>query len=270
MPVEYRLLNTISDLEQFVALEIAIWGLGEREALPASVMRPLLDHGGLALGAYDGTRMVGLSFALPARFGEDWGLWSYVTGVHPDYQGQGIGFALKQQQRAWALEQGYETIRWTYDPLQRGNAHFNLHRLGAVARIYHLNYYGEMTDGINAGLPSDRVEVEWRLVNGRVEALALGKNGEGQPRQAAPGTFLLLPDTEGKPLLKTPLETRPAALYLEIPAALDKLKRARPALAYGWRIALREALLIAFDIGYVAVDFASQPDGRGWYVLRLP
>jgi chorismate synthase len=57
-------------------------------------------------------------------------------------------------------------MRWTFDPLQLGNAHLNLRSLGAIGARYHANLYGPM-GGINGGLPSDRLVVEWDLVGER-------------------------------------------------------------------------------------------------------
>ena len=52
---------------------------------------------------------------------------------------------------------------WTFDPLVRANARFNLVKLGAVAVAYLTDFYGEMQDGINAGDRSDRCAVKWEL-----------------------------------------------------------------------------------------------------------
>ena len=54
-----------------------------------------------------------------------------------------------------------EQIAWAFDPLQTGNAHFNLSRLGARAHSYIENMYGTRTDALNAGVPTDRLIVLW-------------------------------------------------------------------------------------------------------------
>ena len=54
----------------------------------------------------------------------------------PARPGRACWFALKQHQRAWALSQGIREVTWTFDPLVRGNARFNLVKLGAVAVSY--------------------------------------------------------------------------------------------------------------------------------------
>lgn len=102
------------------------------------------------------TRYVGASFALASNTGI---LHSHVTGVVAKYAGLGVGYALKMHQLQWAREHGYSTIGWTFDPLVRRNAWFNLVKLGAQVVSYHENFYGELNDSINQGEQSDRLLV---------------------------------------------------------------------------------------------------------------
>ena len=73
--------------------------------------------------------------------------------------GRSVGFALKVHQRAWALQHDATEIAWTYDPLIRRNAYFNLVKLGAWPAEYLPNFYGGMHDQINGGGDTDRVLV---------------------------------------------------------------------------------------------------------------
>ena len=68
-----------------------------------------------------------------------------------------VGFALKVHQRAWALARGVPAIVWTFDPLVARNAWFNLAKLAALPAAYLEDFYGPMTDAINAGMASDRL-----------------------------------------------------------------------------------------------------------------
>src|SRR5687767_7832329 len=90
-------------------------------------------------------------------------------GVHPDYRNSGIGFALKRAQWQMVRKQGLDRITWTYDPLLSTNAHLNIGRLGAVCNTFLREAYGQMRDGLNAGLPSDRFQVDWWIHTKRVE-----------------------------------------------------------------------------------------------------
>ena len=110
-----------------------------------------------------------------------------MAGVLPAWQGQGLGLALKLAQRQAILEQGLtDWVTWTYDPLQRTNAVFNIHRLGAVCNTYKANWYGEMRDGLNAGTPSDRCQVDLVVKRGA------GGEGRGATRGCADGEWVAI------------------------------------------------------------------------------
>jgi predicted GNAT superfamily acetyltransferase len=84
-----------------------------------------------------------------------------------------LGSRLKWYQRDWCLAHGIDLVRWTFDPLRGLNASLNIGTLGAIVRSYFPDYYGDM-QGINAGLPSDRLLAEWRLGSAPVRARAAG------------------------------------------------------------------------------------------------
>jgi predicted GNAT superfamily acetyltransferase len=262
--MDYRPLYTIDELTQVVELEIAVWGLDPKDAAPVNMMRPITMHGGSVIGAYDGDFLAGMCLAFPTKHHNRWVLWSHMTGVHPDYQGQGIGFGLKQAQRVWALEYGYDEIRWTFDPLQRGNANFNLHQLGATAAVYHPDYYGQMTDAINRASVSDRIEASWKLRDRRVKALAQEKQTNRIAGDLSPDCFILKSRDDGSPLLSESYDTTSPTLFAQIPRHRSSLSS--DAL-YAWRYGLRDALQAAFAKGYTATDFV-EVDGTSAYVLR--
>jgi predicted GNAT superfamily acetyltransferase len=62
-------------------------------------------------------------------------------------------------------------VTWTFDPLVRRNAWFNIIKLGTQVLGYHQNFYGQLDDGINAGEQSDRLLVRWDIAE-RVAPLA--------------------------------------------------------------------------------------------------
>ncbi|MEV7013173.1 hypothetical protein AB0N02_42270, partial [Streptosporangium sp. NPDC051022] len=121
-------LSGIGDFEGVRRLFDDIWQSDPGNApISVELMRALSHAGNYVAGAYDGERLVGASVAfLAAPVGR--ALHSHVTGAAA---GRGAGLALKLHQRAWALERGLDRITWTYDPLVRRNAHFNLVKLGA-------------------------------------------------------------------------------------------------------------------------------------------
>jgi predicted GNAT superfamily acetyltransferase len=262
---ECRLLTEHSEFEQVGDLEIRVWSLEPRDALPASMLHASVHNGGFLAGAFDAHRLVGFSFGFPVRRGSKWLLWSHVAGVHPDYQSRGVGFELKQFQRRWALENKYDSILWTFDPLQSRNAYFNLHRLGAEANIYHVDFYGDLADGLNAGLPSDRLEVIWPLNSPRAKALSRGTDRSVVTSETKMPELLFQDAASGLCLDLSALDSSGACLA-EIPMDIVAVKRDSPKLALLWRLELRRALQTAFERGYKTVDILLRDD-RAFYVL---
>ncbi len=192
-------------------------------------------------------------------------LHSHITGVLPAGLGRSIGYAIKLHQRVWALERGIGLITWTYDPLVRRNAWFNLAKLAARPTRYLVDFYGAMPDAINAGDASDRLYLQWPLAApGVVRACA------GEP--AAPDLDTLLQGGY-RPLValgadgRTP-EVSAAAegetrLLVQVPPSIEVLRREDVALARRWRTVFRDAVLPAMTDG-VRITGVTK---NGWYVL---
>jgi chorismate synthase len=161
--IEFRELRTADELAPMPVLESRVWG-GHGELVAVNMLVATISEGGMAIGAFDGDRLVGSVYGFATA--EPHVLHSHYLAVDPDYRRSGLGVALKYQQRDWCLANGRTAMRWTFDPLQLGNAHLNLRSLGAVGARYHANLYGPMP-GINGGLPSDRLVVEWDLFGPR-------------------------------------------------------------------------------------------------------
>lgn len=159
MTIEFRELRTAAELAAMPALEARVWGAAG-ELVAINMLVATVNEGGMAIGAFDEDRLVGSVYGFATH--EPHVLHSHYLAVDADYRGRGLGVALKNRQRDWCLANGRTAMRWTYDPLQLGNAHLNLRSLGAMGIGYHVDLYGRM-GGINGGLPSDRVVVHWQL-----------------------------------------------------------------------------------------------------------
>jgi predicted GNAT superfamily acetyltransferase len=148
-----------------------VWG--PKQIPQQSMLRAFAHAGCTLLGASVDGRPVGMTLGF---LGWNGGLHlhSHMTAVLPESASTGIGYALKLWQRAVCLREGIHEVRWTYDPMVARNAHFNLVKLGAVAISFQPNFYGAMTDSVNAGDESDRFEVAWRLDSRRVTAALAG------------------------------------------------------------------------------------------------
>ena len=175
-----RECTTIEEFDGCLALQREAFGLPELELSPRRHLIVSRQAGGWTLGAFVAERMVGFVHHLAAVRGNDeiFG-YSHMMAVAKDYQNKGVGARLKWAQRERALREGRKLIKWTWDPMQSRNAHFNLNRLGATVETYAENFYGidysadaSITDRL--GLPSDRLFATWNLDAERVRALASG------------------------------------------------------------------------------------------------
>ncbi|MBB5642592.1 hypothetical protein [Cryobacterium roopkundense] len=154
-----------SDITGVLGLFDRTWGVGHG---PDRSMLLALDYAGntvlVALG--DG-RPVGAALGFLGWSG-GLHLHSHMAAVVPWRRSHGVGYALKLFQRAACLERGVTEMRWTFDPLIRRNAHFNLVKLGAEVTKFLPDFYGRLDDAITGTDQSDRFEVTWRLDSPRV------------------------------------------------------------------------------------------------------
>ena len=266
--ISIRELTTMADLNATVDLQRAVWGMHDAEAASPHTLRAIVHSGGAVFGAQSGERLVGFCFGFAApREGELW-LWSHMAAVHPDLQGRGIGLRLKQAQRAWALKRGYRWMAWTFDPMQAGNANFNFNRLGVTARRYSADHYGEMQDGLNAGLASDRLEAQWQLDAPPATALAAGDFCRDE-QDLADLRKLVYVNADGEICRAQPAAMVGAVYGIEIPANIAELKRRDIERAKYWQLLLREAMIDLLATGYVVSGFI-RADESGFYVLSQP
>jgi predicted GNAT superfamily acetyltransferase len=259
--IQIRRAETVSDFLACQRAQRAAWGVTDDSyVVPVATMIGAQHHGGLVLGAFlpDG-QAVGLSFAFLGRVDGRLCLYSQLTGVVPGYQNQGIGYRLKHAQREFARAEQVPCIAWAFDPLQAGNARFNLQRLGATAARYIVDMYGPRSDALNCNTPTDRLIAVWETEPSRPRAtdhdaaLALPRVVSATGPGADPA-FLGLP-SDGTGAL------------LEIPADVTRLRAEHPDLAERWGLAGRVGFLAALAAGYRAVGFV-RDDRRGFYVLE--
>lgn len=243
--VTIRLLTEPKEHDAAADVIARIWRARPGQSLmPGGLIRVMAYEGCYIAGVFDDQdsgRLVGTAVGFLASDGETPGvhLHSHIAGVVPEVNGRHAGFALKLHQRAWALSRGIDRVTWTFDPLVRGNAYFNLAKLGARASRYLVDFYGaNMSDGVNAGQGSDRLLVAWALDSPQVVAAAGGERA-GTP-----------PDSPGQ-------------LLCETPEAIQALRQADPEQARRWRFSLRRALTEALESGYRISGFTRS----GFYVL---
>jgi predicted GNAT superfamily acetyltransferase len=230
-PLEVRTISAPEEFLDHAALMQDVWGVNA-PLVNVEVLAALSYAGGYVAAAFDDDRMVGASVGFLARHRGASALHSHVTGVVDSMRHAGVGRALKFHQRAWAADRDIEWITWTFDPLVRRNAWFNIAVLGADVHGYLPDFYGTMTDAINAGDASDRLYMAWRV--------------------AAP-----LPDRprDGRDVRDPEL--------VPTPDDVVTLRRTDPAQVAQWRHATRASLTGALDAGRPVLGFST--DGN--YVI---
>lgn len=250
-----RLLQTASDLQDVQTMERVVWG---NEPIPLHQTLTVARNGGIILGAYEGEKIVGFNYGFPGYSEGRVFLCSHMTGVIPDYQNQGLGRLLKEEQRKIALEKGYTLIRWTFDPLISLNAYLNLHKLRAIAAMYSVNHYGEMQDDLNRGLPSDRFTADWWITAKHVDTPAhpfahLARSDEHTLLpvvQQANG----LPAIPEVPADLSAVIRKQEAWFVPIPANFQRDKQIDPDWALDWRLKTRQVFQALTKAGFVGAD----------------
>lgn len=258
--VEIREVPAPEGMKDIFGVARSAWGMESPESFVADMLNALKYHGGLILGAYEGSRMVGFQYAFIGRRKGLFYIYSHMTGVLQEKKYEGIGNSLKQAQRRWARENGFPLVAWTYDPLMSLNSSFNLRKLGVIARSYRPNFYGIMTDSLNFGVETDRLVAEWW-----VDSDSKQDTFDPETVECATETELV----EGS--IRRLVDIRDCSageVAIEIPADFVAMKKSFPELAVEWRMETRRLFTDLFSRGYVATSFTVKHD-RSYYLLRL-
>jgi predicted GNAT superfamily acetyltransferase len=229
--LEIRTLEAPDELASVDAVLQQVWG-PPTPVVNVELLRAMAHSGGYVAGAFDDDRLVGASFGFLGRHRGELALHSHVTGILPGLQRSGVGRSLKFHQRQWAAARDIAWITWTYDPIVRRNAWFNIEVLGAHVDEYVVNFYGPMTDSINAHDETDRLVVAW-------------PTDPAVPRPAAP---------DGA-----------TTVYVDTPVDIVLIRRADPDEGMEWRRRVRKELGEQIDAGATVTGFTRE----GQYVLQV-
>jgi len=226
-PIVIRELVTIPDQNKGLDLFDAIWPIpgGGRE-IPENLMQAFVHNGSYFVGAFSGDEILGATFGFIGINGGTH-LHSHMSAVVPNNRDLGIGALMKKHQFNWALERKIPFISWTFDPLVKRNARFNISKLGVELSDYFQDFYGPMTDLVNAGDASDRLMVKWLV-------------SSSGPQSS--NDFSEIPK---------------GAIKIAIPLDIVALRAKSAQEAMVERIRVREEFLTAFDSGYKVIGFSN-------------
>lgn len=313
-PYQLRVLESAEEMVAIGELRRIIWSGNETDVVPIHILITFAHNGGLVIGAYQlpsettegkksahelianediplppASRMIGFVYGFPGLYKTADNLQvkhcSHELGVLPEMRDRGIGFALKRAQWQLVRSQGIDRITWTFDPLQSRNAYLNIARLGTVCNTYIREIYGELTDDLNAGVPTDRFQVDWWVNSHRVNR-RLSKRSRRKLDLAhflAADAEIINPTKAGADGFSTPISTDvppdleagwepgngPPIILLEIPADISAIKATDIELAVTWRVHTRTLFERLFELGYLVTDFIFMPGSspRSFYVL---
>ena len=275
--IEIRELRDLAEIKQACAVQQEVWGTSDLDVVPFHEFIAARDAGGTLIGAFlnnpEGVHLIGFVYGF---VGCEWGqftIHSHLAAVKPEFRNLQIGYRLKLAQREVALSRGITLITWTFDPLQSLNAHFNFARLGVVADIYKVNYYGDETSILLPGLGTDRFWVKWELESPRVRQRLKSTHRSSEPEALPDLVTLIRVDKDDSPKIlarpsQLPLSDNP--FLVEIPEQIGDLQAHRPELAAAWREATRSAFTEALAAGYKVVEFFRRKNGErrtGAYLL---
>ena len=254
--IRIRACEGSDELDACVQLQIETWGYDETEAVPRKTFFLAQRIGGQVIGAFEtdavggnlgnpGGNLVGFAMSLPGVKTIDGKphayLHSHMLAVRQSHRNRGLGAQLKWEQRREALSRSIQHMEWTFDPLEIKNAFLNIHRLGATACEYRVDFYGVSSSRLQGGLPTDRLLAEWELDSPRVKRLL---------DRHHPAGYLI--------------DER-----IMIPAAIDNWKsnQKNRERALAVQLEIRQKFQKAFSQGLAVVGFSRDLEGNGVFEL---
>jgi predicted GNAT superfamily acetyltransferase len=242
--LELRRCHGIDEFRACVALQKEVWNFSDAELVPLRMFVVADKVGGQVIGAFEGSQMIGFALSVPGtRTGHIY-LHSHMLAVREEYRNAGLGRRMKLMQREDALARGIELIEWTFDPLEIKNAYLNIEKLGAIARRYSVNQYGNSSSPLQGGLPTDRLVAEWWLGSDRVRTLS---------------------ETGSTRAIK-------AEKTISVPAQIYawKASETKREQALNVQHANREQFLHAFSRGLAVLGYERDSEGNGKFLLGKP
>jgi predicted GNAT superfamily acetyltransferase len=289
MVIEIRRIQTHDEYRAAEQIQREAWDQKDVDVVPDHLLITAQKNGGLVLGAFEriapaeagrptmvqtkegGGKLIGFVFSF-VGLASDGRVkhCSHIAAVNPTYQNQNVGYRLKLAQREHVLAQGLDLITWTFDPLESRNSYLNFHKLGTTCRTYLRELYGRMRDGLNAGLPSDRFQVDWHIASAHVSGRLRGD-------QVPPSLSALraggVPTVNRSPTSAPPrppqtvLPLEGDLLLVQIPADFQAIKSTDRGLARAWREHTRALFEAAFAKEYTAIDLLFE-EGQSYYLLK--
>lgn len=242
-----RRIRSPREFQNVLNVQRKAWDWKDIDIAPTHILALMDDTGGGIFGAFDERDQL-VAFAAGFGGGTDTltgkpALISSMLAVgEKPLRSIGIGRDLKLVQALYAYQNGYEVMKWFYDPERGENASLNLTKLGARAEEFHIDKYGQMSSGLYGPVPTDRFRAVWRFTSPAVIKRLLGISWPPA-----------LDDLEGIPVATPNSLPAEEKVLVQISGNIDaeleeeKIKR---------RFHLRQVLShYFFNRGYIATEF---------------
>lgn len=270
MNTTIRELLTNQEYFEVIELQKIVWRLNNyNDCIPNHIFKAVAEIGGLVLGAYDKSDLVGFLMVMLGQDADGIFHHSHILGIHPDYAHKNIGYLLKKFHYEKATNKGIHKVTWTYDPLQGPNANLNISKLGSIVRNYKVNYYGEVMgeSELVSGLPSDRFWIEWFIQTNHVKhKMESTKKNKIELKKYQLVNQVKVENGLQKIVGFSKPESNQVAI--EIPLDFQKIFDQNKQLGNVWRLETRDIFLECFEKGYTVVDFFHQPSKGNFYLLE--
>lgn len=176
-----------------------------------------------------------------------------------EFRSSGVGKELKIIQAYFAKQNGYEVMKWLYDPERGENASLNMRKLGARAEEFWVDKYGRMESSVFGGVPTDRFRAVWRFTKAQTVYKILGitppLNLENT-REIKTATHENLPNEK--------------RVLVEVSSDIDAIRKDE--IKIERRLNLRKILSYYFERKYIATDFISSVvdnERKNFYLLEI-
>ena len=267
-----RQVTNMDEIHGIVEVQRQAWQMADLEIVATFEMKAVASFGTVLIAVDKTDKVIGFIYAFP--YFPDMH-YSHMMATLPEWQGKGVGFAMKKVHRDIALksEVKINKIVWTVDPLLTNNSYLNFSKLGGVCSTYYPNYYGDAGEvGIYNGIDTDRFLLEWPIHNERVER----RMEDFHVDRIDISTLLMrspvINSIQNDRFIEKQLEGNPERFSVEVPANYQKLKDSSLEIAKEWRLKFREICVSNFNSGWEISDFhsfLSEDKRRNYYEFSL-
>ncbi len=267
-----REVTNMDEIHGIVEVQRQAWQMSDLEIVATFEMKAVASFGTVLIAVDTTDKVIGFIYAFP--YFPDMH-YSHMMATLPEWQGKGVGFAMKDKHREIALksEVKINKIVWTVDPLLTNNSYLNFSKLGGVCSTYYPDYYGDPEEvGIYKGLATDRFLLEWPINNERVKRRMRDYHFDRIDITTLMKRSPVINSIKNERFVNKGMDPNSEQFSVEVPGDYQKLKDEALDIAQEWRLKFREICLVHFNLGWEINDFHTfilEGKRRNYYEFTL-